>query len=99
MREQEFEKWLRRKITSAPVRNYILRCGRVERDLRIDLDKEFEKDGGRSLLESMVYSQQDQKNHVPLRCAIEFKPGSDLRNGMASLKTAVSTYFTFRRDA
>lgn len=99
MRENLYAQWLAERITKKPVSDYIARCDRVEHDLHIDLDTEYNKDGGVSLLSKLNYSMDDKRNNRPLRCNIYFKPGVDLRNGMASLKTAVKNYFDFCKEA
>lgn len=95
MREREYAGWLQSAVTKAVVGNYIKRCRRVEENLQIDLDDEFVKDKGASLLAKLTYTADDQAHHRPLRCGISFHAGADLRAGMGSLKTAVSKYFEF----
>ena len=95
MREKEYSNWLASCVTKAVVGNYIKRCQRVEENLHIDLDDEFTKDKGSSLLAKLTYTADDQAHHRPLKCDIYFHAGSNLRAGMGSLKTAVSKYFEF----
>ncbi len=95
MRDKEYSKWLQSYITNEAIINYVKRCQRVENNLNINLDDEFEKDNGISLLEKLTYTMDDQINNRPLKCNIHFNSDSDLRNGMNSLKTAVNKYFEF----
>ncbi|MBU9738464.1 hypothetical protein [Diplocloster agilis] len=95
MRNKEYSKWLQAYVTHAVIANYIKRCQRVEDNLHIDLDDEFVKDNGKSLLTKLTYTTDDQAHNRPLKCDIYFNAGSDLRAGMGSLKTAVSKYFEF----
>lgn len=95
MRDKEYSKWLQAYVTNAVIVDYIKRCQRVENNLHIDLDNEFCKDKGASLLAKLTYTTDDQVKNRPLKCNIYFKVGSDLRTGMCSLKTAVSKYFEF----
>lgn len=97
MRYDEYREWLGNFITCDAQNNYVKRCQRVENSLEIDLDDEFNKDMGLSILQKLTYTTSNQYNNEPLKCDIQFRYGSDLRNGMASLKTAVSRYFEFCR--
>ena len=98
MRDEEYGKWLQEYVTGAAIVNYIKRCQRVEANLGIDLDDEFKMDGGSSLLYKLTYTTDDELHNRPLRCNIHFNAGSNLRNGMGSLKTAVGKYFEFCRN-
>ncbi len=98
MRDEEYSIWLQQHVTPAAINNYVKRCQRVEDNLKIDLDIEFKKDNGVSLLDKLTYTTDDEIHNRPLRCNIEFNAGSNLRNGMGSLKTAVSKYFEFCRS-
>lgn len=95
MRDKEYSNWLQSYVTSAVIVNYIKRCHRVEDNLHIDLDDEFTKDYGKSLLAKLTYTTDDQVHNRPLKCNIYFNSSSDLRAGMGSLKTAVRRYFEF----
>lgn len=95
MREEEYSEWLQSYVTNAAIMNYIKRCQRVEANLNITLDDEFKKDKGESLCEKLIYTTDDQRHNRHLKCDIYFKVGSDLRKGMASLRTAVMKYFEF----
>lgn len=97
MCDKEYSNWLQSYVTPSVVTNYISRCQRVENNLHIDLDDEFVKDFGKSLLEKLTYSIDDQIHNRPLRCNIFFNSNSDLKAGMRSLKTAVNNYFEFCR--
>lgn len=98
MRDKEYSKWLQPYVTYTVIGNYIKRCRRVEDNLHIDLDDEFIKDNGKSLLIKLTYTTDDQVHNRPLKCDIYFNAGSDLRAGMGSLKTAVSKYFEFCKE-
>lgn len=98
MRDKEYSKWLQSYVTNAVIVNYIKRCQRIEDNLQIDLDDEFNKDKGKSLLAKLTYTTDDQTHNRPLKCNIFFNAGSDLRAGMGSLKTAVNKYFEFCQE-
>lgn len=95
MRDKEYSKWLQSYITKPAIENYIKRCQRVEDNLNINLDDEFKKDNGVSLLAKLTYTTDDQLHNQPLKCDIYFCAGSDLHKGMGSLKTDISKYFEF----
>lgn len=98
MRDEEYSNWLQSYVTNAVIANYIQRCQRVEDNLHTDLDDEFVKDKGKSLLAKLTYTTDDQAHNHPLKCDIYFNAGSNLRAGMGSLKTAVSKYFKFCQE-
>ena len=54
MRDKEYSKYLQFYVTNAVIGNYIKRCQRVENNLHIDLDDEFNKDNGKSLLTKLT---------------------------------------------
>lgn len=97
MHDEEYSNWLQQHVTNAAITNYIKCCQRVEDNLQINLDDEYKKDDGVSLLNKLTYTTDDELHSRPLRCDIYFNVGSNLRNGMGSLKTAVSKYFEFCR--
>ena len=46
---------------------------KVESELKIDLDEEFEKDEGSSLIEKLTYTTDDALHKRPLKCNIALK--------------------------
>jgi len=95
MRDEAYRDWLHGKISSRPISDSISRCRRIEECLKLDLDIEYQKDGGRSLAELLEYSVDDERFNRPAPSGIDFVPGSNIRNGMASLRSAVKKYFEF----
>lgn len=95
MRDQEYRDWLQGKISSRPISDSISRCRRIEEGLKLKLDEEYQKDGGQSLVELLEYSADDERLNRPAPFGIDFVPGSNIRNGMASLRSAVKKYFEF----
>ena len=67
VREEEYAQWLRAGVTAVVASNYVARCRRVEQELDVRLDEEYRRDSGASLLESLTYSIDDQRNHRPPR--------------------------------
>ena len=97
MREDAFRSWMasRGNIGLRPMGDAISRCKRVHKGLGINLDEEYAKDGGRSLIELLNYTEEDVLLNHPAPAGINFKPGANIKNGMASLKSAVNKYFEF----
>lgn len=92
MREREFVLWVQALGSG---KNVITRCRRVESELGIDLDEEFRKDKGTSLIEKLTYTAEDASQKRPLRCDISFNSSANIRSGMSCLKSAVIKYFEF----
>lgn len=98
MRVEVFRNWLQGKISSRPISDCISRCRRIEDCLKFDLDEEYGKDGGNSLITLLQYSADDERLNKAAPKGITFMPGSNIRNGMASLRSAVKKYFEFCRS-
>ena len=64
MRDKEYSKYLQFYVTNAVIGNYIKRCQRVENNLHIDLDDEFNKDNGKSLLTKLTYTTAVSYTHL-----------------------------------
>lgn len=100
MREDEFLCWMQSqgKMKSRPMRDAVSRCKRLERKidgLNINLDEEYNEDGGASLISMLTYTRADEKMGIPMPGGLVFQPGADPVNGMASLKSAAKKYFEF----
>lgn len=97
MREDAFRAWMASKgnIGLRPMGDAISRCKRVYKGLGINLDEEYAKDGGRSLIELLDYTTEDARLNHPTPAGISFKPGTNIKSSMASLKAAVNKYFEF----
>lgn len=70
-------------------------CRTVER-YEGDLDLQFDQDHLRSLLERLTYSKEDARQSRPARHRIPIN--GDVRNGTATLRSAVSLYKQFRQE-
>lgn len=92
MRENEFRTWLEhgQRMTQRPINDCLSRCRRVERRLKINLDEEFKKDEGHGI---MLLLADDENSTLSAR--LGFADGANISNGLASLRSAVKTYFAF----
>ena len=97
MRDEAYRNWLQGKISSRPISDSISRCRRIEECLKLDLDEEYKKDGGRGLIALLEYTADDEGLNRPAPEEIYFTPGSNIRSGMSSLRSAVKKYFEFCR--
>ena len=95
MHEYEFRTWLehKKRITPRPISDYVSRCKRVERNLKISLDEEFKKDGGYSTMKLLANADDSA-----LSSRLKFSEGAVIERGLASLRSAVNTYFEFCQD-
>jgi len=82
-------------MSERPIDDALSRCARIEKSLNIDLDSEFNKDGGRAILACLEYTADDERIRKPAPVGIVFERGANIRNGMASLRNAARKYFEF----
>lgn len=84
----------RRRFKESTIQNRISNCKNVER-YEGDLDQHFDNDQCRNLLRRLTYSAADQdmkrvpRHNIPI--------DGDVRNGSATLKSAVKLYAEFRQ--
>lgn len=99
--EDEFRIYLGRVLSSEIlVRNCISRCRRVEHS-EGNLYDQYAKDCGRSLLKRLFYSKKDADRGLEPEHGITFngsKGYHSIREGTASLRSAVQHYFEFLRQ-
>ena len=97
MKEEAFKEWMQSLGTMGyrPISDALSRCRRISDSLNINLDSEFLKDGGQSLLSLLEYTSADAKANKPAPPDLYFKPGANIKNGLASLKAAAKKYFEF----
>ena len=102
MRREEFRSWLeqygrkgKEPMSKRPIDDALSRCSRVEKSLNLDLDTEYKKDGGDSLVDYLEYTSDDERLGRPAPEGIEFETGANIKNGMASLRSATKKYFEF----
>ena len=91
-----FQNWLKeQKYTKGTTQTQINRSGRVE-ECYGDLDVHYDGDQLRGVIDELKYSTEDERRNRPNTSKIPFK--GDIRNNLASYKSAVELYCKFRRD-
>lgn len=97
MRYNDFKHWLETStnLQQRPIADALSRVKRIEQSLRLNLDLEYIKDGGKYVLSILDYSAADVMIGKKPPIGLEFKSGANIRNGMASLKAAAKQYFNF----
>lgn len=93
MDERNFRLWMETNKDYHTARTYTARCHRVE--MNVDLDEQFIKDNGKSLLLELKYSRKDFRNGHKPNCGISFDEGANVYAGMSSIRTSVKKYFEF----
>lgn len=98
MQKEKFKVWLttNRQLTGRTIDSRIANCRTVEK-YEGDLDLHFDEDRMRDLLERLSYSTKDQRGKGSTRHKIPIK--GDVRNGSATLRSAVLLYNKFREDS
>lgn len=94
MREDGFRSWLlnHRGLNSTSVNSRVSNCKTVER-AEGDLDQKFESDRLIELIGKLNYSASDERVNRPARHMIPIE--GNIRNGSATLKSAISLYQLF----
>src|SRR5215212_3634473 len=103
MKEDAFRLWLLNHHSNADggsldirtISSRLSNCRTVER-YEGDLDLQFDQDQLRSLLECLTYSAEQERQSRPVRHRIPIN--GNLRNGSATLRSAVSLYKQFREN-
>ena len=97
MRDEAFKLWMKNlgTMSTRPIGDAVSRCRRIEKGLKLDLDEEYRKGGGRSVVSALEYTAEDAKINRPVPSGLDFTPGANLKDGMASLKAAAKKYFEF----
>jgi len=94
---REYKNWLHSQgYGDATIIAQLHRVGRVEEHYG-DLDAHFERDGLGSLIEVLAYSTEDERRGRPNSTKIPFI--GNVRNNLASYKSAVLWYKGFRESA
>src|SRR5690554_6950795 len=97
MRTEQFRGWLNDKgLKPKPVSDALSRCRRIASAYG-DLEAAWERDQFSSIIEDLHYSSEDEANARPNPSRILIK--GNLRNGLASLKSAIANYRGFMDDS
>lgn len=95
MKKEEFRSYLSGSIQKKPISDRLSRCAAVECALKIDLDEEYAKDRGVTVLSKITYGKRDVDAGVPLPKGFSFKEGCNVVQRMTDLRSAVKMYFSF----
>lgn len=98
MRRDEFRTWLSLKIKKKPASDCLSRCNTVEYALKVDLDAEFKRDGGKKVLEKLSYCRRDASAGIPAPAEFNFKEGANIVQRITDLRSAVNRYFAFCQE-
>lgn len=78
-----------------PMDDAVSRCGRLENEMGVSLDMEYEADGGRAFIDRLTYTKEDQRQGRPAPAGLSIPKGADIYNAVASLRSAARKYFEF----
>ena len=95
MREKEFRIWMEKSKGYHTARTYTARCIRVESEMKVNLDDEYNTDAGSCLIEKLKYSRAEERAGVIPNCGIKFDDGANVYTGMHSLRASVKKYLEF----
>mgnify|MGYP004469725701 FL=1 len=95
MDEKNFRLWMEKNKSYNTARTYTARCIRVENEMGINLDEQYEKDEGNSLMQKLKYSRKESREGISPQCGIVFDIDVDVYIGMHSLRASVKKYFEF----
>jgi hypothetical protein len=96
MLENDFYNWLINRFNNddeKTANSRMSNCLRVE-EFEGNLDEQYENDKCRALIEKLSYSTDDERNNCPPNHEIPID--GNIRNGTATLKSAVKLYVDFR---
>lgn len=98
MLKNEFNEWLSERLKGRSRVDCISRCRRVEKALNIDLDEEYFKDKGNSLLELLKYSAKNERDGVPVPDGFNFNGKTPVSMRMGEVRQAVKKYYGFLNE-
>lgn len=95
MKIVKFRTWLEdQKYDDDTVDSRMSNCKNVEK--YYSLDKQFSKDEGASLMEQLSYSTDDERQNIKQKHKVPID--GNIREGSATLKSAVKLYMEFRKE-
>ena len=92
MREAAFQRWLARRYSAEVTATRLANVRRVEATMG-DLDVRYRCDQLRGVMQRLDYSRADEDAALPNHTGIAI--AGDVRNGLATLKSAVNLYRSF----
>ena len=95
MQKELFRSWLLNRRTVKAASDCISRCKKVENTLGIDLDQEYQRDKGCSVLQSLQYGQREVNKGIPMPEDFGFKQSSNPVQRYTDLRCSVKQYFLF----
>ncbi len=97
MKIEEFKTWMKEfcDFNDTTINNRISNCRKVE-SCYGDLEDLYCKDGCTKIITALTYSTKDEKENLPPKHIIPID--GNIRNGSATLKSAVKLYVEFEED-
>ena len=97
MRDDKYRLYLDGKLSPRAAGDYVSRCKRIEKSLMTNLDIEYKKDGGNSLLSIITYPADGIVNGSPVYKLFNFKNNEPaaLKRSLDSICVAAKEYFEF----
>ncbi len=98
MKKDAFREWIISKRTPRSASDCISRCRQVEESIGIDLDQEYEKDLGQSVLSILNYGRREANKGIPAPKQFSFCQHSNVVQRLCDLRCSVKQYFLFCAD-
>lgn len=95
MDERNFRLWMETTKNYHTARTYTARCIRVETEMSINLDEQYDLDKGDRLMQTLKYSRKEAREGKQPQCGIVFDLDVDVYSGMHSLRASVKKYFEY----
>lgn len=95
MDERNFRLWMETTKNYHTARTYTARCIRVETEMNINLDEQYDLDKGDRLMQTLKYSRKEAREGKQPQCGIVFDLDVDVYSGMHSLRASVKKYFEY----
>ena len=98
MNQEKFRKWMKVEKSDGTIRTYIARCMRAESVLGVDLDSEYKRDCGKTIICKLEYTRDDERNNVFPTNDFHFNDNTNIYMGIHSIRASVKKYFDFLSD-
>ncbi len=96
MRKEEYFTWLLARFDESTARSRLSNCKRIENH-KYDLDLEYKRDGGKSLIKKLTYTKKDEEHRRPTLHNIPID--GNQYTGTQTLKQAAKLYIKFSSGA